>query len=91
MEKDNNTGVSRRAFLIGHWRNKPDISTACLNNQRVYCQSCKEVCEEEAIVFNQAQKGIQLPALISERCSYCRDCVECCPVDAISIRGNKVA
>lgn len=83
-----NSDVSRRAFLVGHWRGKSDISSACLNNQGVYCQACKDTCNEGAIKFNQVQMGVQMPMIISTQCTNCRDCVETCPVDAISIKYN---
>ena len=89
MSENNNIDVSRRSFLRGHWRDKSEINSLCLNNQGVYCQSCKDSCEEKAIVFNQVGRGIQLPIILPERCTHCQDCVECCPVDAIKISKNE--
>lgn len=91
MNKDKKIDASRRAFLTGHWRNKTEISSDCLNKQGIYCQSCKDVCREDAIIFNQVQRGVQLPLIVADKCLSCRDCVECCPVDAITISENKVA
>lgn len=88
MSQNISGDVSRRAFLAGHWRNKSDISPQCLNNQGVYCQACKDACDEGAIAFNQVQMGIQLPMIIPARCTNCRDCVESCPADAITIKYN---
>jgi ferredoxin-type protein NapF len=85
MPEDTNTDVSRRSFLRGQWRSKSEINSRCLNNQGVYCQSCKESCDEQAIIFKQSGRGIQLPMIISERCTHCQECVESCPVNAISI------
>jgi len=79
------TAMNRRSFLSGQWQAKNAISAACLNQQGVYCQSCKEACDESAIVFNQIQRGIPLPMIIASRCTSCNDCVESCPVDAIII------
>jgi ferredoxin-type protein NapF len=82
------TAINRRSFLSGHWQAKTEISIACLNNQGVYCQSCKEVCDEDAIIFNQVDRGIQLPMIISTRCTSCKDCVGSCPANAITIGSN---
>lgn len=85
MAQDNNVELSRRSFIRGQWRNKTEINSLCLNNQGVYCQSCKDSCEEDAIIFKQIGRGIQLPIIISDLCTHCKDCVESCPVDAITI------
>lgn len=85
MSQNTNVDVSRRSFLRGNWSGESGITSACLNNMGVYCQSCKDVCSTYAISFNKVLQGIQLPSIISDRCTHCQDCVECCPVDAITI------
>lgn len=87
---ESNLNPSRRSFLRGQWRSKSEINSQCLNNQGVYCQSCKDSCEEQAILFNQVDKGIQRPTIVSELCTHCMDCVESCPVDAITIPNLEV-
>ena len=91
MSQHTNSDVSRRAFLTGHWHSQSAISPQCLNNQGIYCQACKDTCDEGAITFSQMQMGIQLPTIIPERCTHCRDCVEICPADAITINYNNGA
>jgi ferredoxin-type protein NapF len=81
--------INRRAFLSGRWQSKTEISSACLNNQGIYCQSCKEACEENAIIFNYIERGIQLPMIVTERCTSCSDCVGSCPANAITIGNNQ--
>ena len=80
--------IDRRSFLTGRWHSKTDISPACLNNKGIYCQACKDVCGEGAIIFNQIQRGIQLPMIVSDRCTACKDCVDICPANAITINAN---
>jgi len=82
--------IDRRAFLTGHWRSKTDISTGCLNHMGIYCQSCKDVCDEDAIIFTQFQRGVQLPNIDSVRCTSCKECIDSCPADAITIADNPV-
>ena len=88
MSQHTNSDVSRRAFLTGHWHSQSEISPQCLNNQGIYCQACKDTCDEGAIAFNPMQMGIQLPMINLARCTHCRDCVEICPADAITIKYN---
>jgi len=85
MSQNTNVDVSRRSFLSGNWSGDSSITSSCLNNMGVFCQSCKDACTTDAINFDQVQQGIQLPSIISSRCTHCQDCVECCPVDAITI------
>ena len=89
MVENVNMGLNRRAFLTGHWTSKPMIGSDCLNNKGVYCQSCKDSCEENAIIFNQMKMGIQLPQIIPNRCTQCKDCLQACPVGAITINKNE--
>ena len=85
MSRNVNMDISRRSFLRGRWHNKSEIDTTCLNNLGVYCQACKDSCDEEAIVFNQVKMGIQFPVIVSVRCTHCKKCVETCPANAITI------
>ena len=80
-----NSDINRRSFLCGRWRNQSAINTSCLNNLGVYCQACKDSCDEGAIVFNQVQMGIRLPTIVSALCTHCKKCVETCPANAITI------
>jgi ferredoxin len=36
-------------------------------------------------MFKPQDNGIQLPVIITDRCTNCKECVDSCPVDAISI------
>ncbi|NIN34580.1 MAG: 4Fe-4S dicluster domain-containing protein [Gammaproteobacteria bacterium] len=86
-----NTGVDpgRRAFLKGRWRNRTGISQQCLNHKGVYCQSCKDFCDEQAIVFTQTKMGVRLPTIDKDKCTHCRECIPACPVNAITISSNE--
>ncbi len=85
MSQEAEVDNSRRAFITGHWNAKPVITAACLNRQGVFCQSCKDSCGEQAIVFSHADMGMQMPEIVVDRCTACRDCVSSCPVNAVII------
>lgn len=78
----------RRDFLTGKWRTQSSINASCLNYAAVFCQTCKEVCNEGAIVFQHAALGLQLPLILNERCNACMDCVQSCPSAAIRIKNT---
>ncbi|NLU35027.1 MAG: 4Fe-4S binding protein [Wolinella succinogenes] len=53
---------------------------ACLAWQKTLCASCKEVCDEGAIIF----LGLFRPE-IAPSCTACGRCVGVCPTQAISL------
>jgi ferredoxin-type protein NapF len=85
MSESHKLDNGRRAFLRGQWSDKTGIGSNCLNMQGIFCQSCKDVCDEGAIVFQHAQLGVSLPSIKLEQCTHCQDCLECCPTNAITI------
>lgn len=63
------------------WRLKAQIQDTCLANQHVYCRSCAEQCESQAISF---KPGISSTPLITlADCTGCGACLSICPVDAL--------
>nr|WP_238486310.1 ferredoxin-type protein NapF [Motilimonas eburnea] len=65
------------------WQLKAQIKESCLANQDVYCRSCGEQCETQAISF---KPGISSTPLISlADCTGCGACLSVCPVDAIAL------
>ena len=53
----------------------------CLAWNKVICNSCKDACDENAIVYD----GMKNPRIDISVCTRCGLCVKPCPVDAISI------
>jgi ferredoxin-type protein NapF len=54
----------------------------CVAHQGVICNSCKEPCIDNAILFN----GMFNPVIDEDRCTGCGFCMARCPTQAISYR-----
>jgi len=52
---------------------------ACVAHEGVICNSCKEPCIDDAILFN----GMFNPVIDEERCTGCGFCISRCPTQAI--------
>ncbi len=53
----------------------------CLAWQGTICQSCKDICPEQAIFF----EGMKNPNIRKDVCTRCGFCVAACPVNCIRI------
>ena len=91
----------RRAFLRGRVRVEAfsrraeappsaTIAAHCLAFNGVSCFSCRDACEERAIVFQPAIGGAQ-PLVVRGACTGCGECIEVCPVGAITLEAGEVA
>lgn len=66
------------------WSIKAQISDECLANKNVYCRSCAESCETQALTF---QIGISsVPKINLALCNGCGACVAPCPTQSITIK-----
>lgn len=54
-------------------------ASKCLAWQNTICMSCRSVCPEEAIVFDQRNR----PTIDHDLCTDCGLCIEPCPPGAI--------
>lgn len=69
------------------WQKKALINDTCLANQNIYCRSCAESCESQALTF---QIGINaVPKIDLQLCTGCGACVAPCPVTAIDVKELK--
>lgn len=70
---------------LAPWQQLATFGDACLAMQGVYCRSCQDVCEANAIKFTPRPGGISRPELVGDLCSGCGACVAPCPVQTIEI------
>lgn len=69
------------------WSKKAFINQTCLANENIYCRSCAESCEAQALTF---QLGFSaLPKIDLELCTGCGACVTPCPTKAIEVKELK--
>jgi ferredoxin-type protein NapF len=81
------TSLDRRQFLRLRGAVTPaaTISDQCLALRGVICDSCRDICEEDAIRFTGLTQRVPTPAILSARCTGCGECAPVCPSQAIHI------
>ncbi|WP_354625706.1 ferredoxin-type protein NapF [Psychromonas sp. MME2] len=66
------------------WSKKAQVNNSCLANLHVYCRSCADSCEVEALSF---QLGVSnAPLINADLCTGCGACFSPCPTQAIDIK-----
>ena len=69
------------------WNATLFIENTCLAKSQIYCQSCRDVCETEAIQFSfiheAGTSAIPRPQLKLEDCTQCGACISICPQNAL--------
>jgi ferredoxin-type protein NapF len=81
------------------WQGDFIISSQCLAQNDIFCQSCRDVCETKAISFSTSSQNtindptiiyqgspIAKPYLHNHSCTQCGACVSVCPQDAIALQ-----
>ncbi len=66
------------------WQKKALVSEQCVALSGVYCRSCAESCEAQALTFKLGISAV--PQIENELCSGCGACVSPCPTQAIEIK-----
>ncbi len=67
------------------WAWRASIGTACLTQQGIMCQSCKDACPAGAISFRHQLSSVATPELTVAQCDGCGGCVAPCPASAITL------
>ncbi len=92
--------LTRAEFLRGTWEGRPippssaayaSIRYGCLARKGVYCHTCAESCDPDAIGFQPIEGSVPQPQIDNERCTGCGDCLVSCPAQAIFLnqRGSE--
>ncbi len=68
------------------WQQVAVLGDNCFSERGVICRSCGEVCEMQAIRFQQVVGGVTHVLMDSESCTGCGECVAICPAQAITIQ-----
>jgi ferredoxin-type protein NapF len=66
------------------WPATLNISDKCLAKNNIYCQSCRDECEPNAIKFIYLESSIPQPKINETDCSQCGACISTCPQDALA-------
>ena len=74
---------------IKPWSGDFSINEKCLASNNIYCQSCRDVCDVNAITFQYKTSTIPEPILNINDCSQCGAFVTVCPQDAIAFHLKK--
>lgn len=67
------------------WDLSIEIKANCLAKSQVYCLSCQDSCETEAISFKYISYSTPQPQISLDSCNGCGACVAVCPQTAIEI------
>ena len=73
------------------WDISAEVSDQCLNNQSVYCRSCEDSCDAQAIQFNFTNTLFVAPTINLSDCTGCGACVSVCPAKAIAVTSHNQA
>ena len=65
------------------WRWQPQLQENCLTQRQVVCQTCRDVCDADAIRFRPQLRSVAAPEIDREACVGCGACVAGCPESAI--------
>lgn len=61
------------------------ITSRCLTDRGIVCESCRDACPERAISLRLPGRGVPRPGIEADLCTGCGLCVQPCPVAAIEI------
>jgi len=73
------------------WHLNLDIDDQCLAKRRVICQTCGDICDQNAIRFRPRLGDVAIPEVVQQDCNGCGACVSGCPEDALVLGTRRPA
>lgn len=70
--------------VLPPWSWHAVVGDACLTQQGILCQSCKDACGEGAIRFAYGAARVAVPQIDLALCTGCGACAAPCPAEAIT-------
>lgn len=67
------------------WPTTFNIKDDCFAKNKIYCQSCKDVCDTRAISFHYLNGSIPEPKVDQDLCNSCGACIQTCPNDSTEL------
>lgn len=65
------------------WPWRAQVGDTCLSMAGVFCRTCEDQCDAQAIRFRLQTGGRSVPAFDTATCTGCGGCASACPVGAI--------
>lgn len=73
---------------VAPWSQLAIIGEHCFGQLGIYCRSCGDACEPNAIEFSLSSRSIPIPVIDATACTGCGACVASCPANVIEIRAG---
>ncbi|GAA0819871.1 ferredoxin-type protein NapF [Colwellia asteriadis] len=70
------------------WPATLKITNKCLAKNNIYCQSCRDECEPNAIKFVYLNSSIPEPTINETDCTQCGACISSCPQESLVLDFN---
>ena len=85
--------VCQQLLFVNHklrqpWLAELTIKDNCLARNHIYCQSCQDSCDQNAIKFKYLESSIPVPVIDNDLCNGCGACISVCPQKSTELKLN---
>ena len=71
------------------WQLRLRVEDRCLAKRRVICQTCADICDQQAIRFRPQINILATPEINFQNCNGCGACISACPEDALVLETTR--